>query len=79
VDRGKQQGRRPLDRPRCRWVDKLRWILDRQDGVVWTGLAQGRPLVNAVMNLRASQNAGKLSNGYTTGGPLSNVELHAVN
>jgi hypothetical protein len=33
----------------------LRWVLERKNGVVWTGLAQERDkwraLVNAVMNL----------------------------
>jgi hypothetical protein len=30
--------KRPLGRPRRRWVDNIKWILQRQDGVVWTGL-----------------------------------------
>jgi hypothetical protein len=34
---GKPEGKRPLGRPRCRWII-LKWIIDRQDGVVWTGL-----------------------------------------
>jgi hypothetical protein len=41
-------------------------------GVDWIGLAQDsdrwRALVNSVMNLRVSKNAGKLSRGFTTGG-----------
>jgi hypothetical protein len=35
---GKPEGRRPLGRPRRRWVDKLRWIFSKQDVGIWTGL-----------------------------------------
>jgi hypothetical protein len=31
------EGKRPLGRPRLTWED-IKWILERQDGVVWTGL-----------------------------------------
>jgi hypothetical protein len=55
---GKPEGKRPLGRPRCRWVDNIK-IDPRETGwgdVDWIGLAQGRDkwraLVNAVMNLR---------------------------
>jgi hypothetical protein len=34
----KPEGKRPLGRPRRRWVDNIRWILKRWDGVMWTGL-----------------------------------------
>jgi hypothetical protein len=50
---GKLKGKRPLGRPRRRWVDLLEigW-----GGVDWIGLAQDRDkwraLVNAVLNLR---------------------------
>ena len=55
---GKPEGKRPLGRPRRRWVDNIR--MDLQEvccGYVdWIGLAQDRDgwrkLVNAVMNLR---------------------------
>jgi len=55
---GKLQGRRPLVRPRRRWVDNIRvdlqevgcWYMD------WIGLAQDRDmwriLVSEVMNIR---------------------------
>ena len=55
---GKPEGRRPMGRPRRRWVDNIR--MDFQEvgcGYMdWIGLAQdrdrGRTLVSAVMNLR---------------------------
>jgi hypothetical protein len=34
---GKPKGKRPLGRPRRRWVDNIR-ILEKWDGVMWTGL-----------------------------------------
>jgi hypothetical protein len=35
---GKPEGKRPLGRPRRRWMIILGWILERWDGVMWTGL-----------------------------------------
>jgi hypothetical protein len=36
---GKPEGKRPLGRPRRRWVDNIRMDLGRGgDGVMWTGL-----------------------------------------
>jgi hypothetical protein len=55
---GKPEGKRPLGRPRRRWVDDIKMDLLEKDwgGVDWIGLAQDknkrRALVNAVMNLR---------------------------
>jgi len=54
---GKPKGRRPLGRPRCRWVDNIRTDLQVRCGYMdWIGLAQDRDrwrtLVSAVMNLR---------------------------
>jgi len=37
---GKPEGRRPLGRPRRRWVDNIR--MDLQDVGVWTGLGWPR-------------------------------------
>ena len=55
---GKSEGRRPLGRPRRRWVDNIRMDL-REVGcgyMDWIGLDQDREswrtLVSAVMNLR---------------------------
>jgi hypothetical protein len=39
---------------------------------MWTAVA------NAIMKLRILQNVGNLSSGYTSGGLLSNTELHRV-
>ena len=55
---GKPEGKRPLGRPRRRWVDNI--MMDLQEvgcgHVDWIGLAQDRDgwrtLVSAVMNLR---------------------------
>ena len=61
---GKPEGKRPLGRPRRRWVDNIRmdlqevgcgymdWIGPGQDRDRW------RTLVSAVMNLRVLSNAG---------------------
>jgi hypothetical protein len=55
---GKPEGKRPLGRPRCGWVDYIKMDLlgISSGGVDWIGLAQDRDkwraLVNAVMNLR---------------------------
>jgi hypothetical protein len=54
---GKQEGKRPLGRPRRRWVDNIKMNL-REIGwdMDWIDLAQDRDLwralVNTVMNLR---------------------------
>jgi hypothetical protein len=55
---GKPEGKRPLGKPRCRWVDNIK--MDLRDigwnGTNWIDLAQDRDqfrsLVNTVMNLR---------------------------
>jgi len=55
---GKQDGKRPLETPRRRWVDNIRMDLQEVGCVYidWIGLAQDRDkwrkLVSAVMNLR---------------------------
>jgi hypothetical protein len=61
---GKLEGKRPLGRPRCRWVDNIRMDLQEVGCVYmdWIGLAQDRyrwwKLVSAVMNLRVPLNTG---------------------
>jgi hypothetical protein len=55
---GNLEGKRPLGRPRRRWVDNTKMDLReiRWDGMDWIDLAQDsdqwRVLVNAIMNLR---------------------------
>jgi len=55
---GKPEGKRPLGRPRCKWVDNIRTDLQEVGcGYVdWIGLAQDRhswrTLVSALMNIR---------------------------
>jgi hypothetical protein len=55
---GKPEGKRPLGRPRRRWVDNVKMDLLEigWGGVDWIGLAQDkdkwRALVNTAMNLR---------------------------
>jgi hypothetical protein len=55
---GKPEGKRPLGRSRCRWMDNIKMdLLEIGLNVVdWIGLAQDRcrwrALVNSVMNLR---------------------------
>jgi hypothetical protein len=57
---GKPEGKRPLGRPRRRWVDNIRMDLGEVgwDDVDWNGLAQNRnrwrALVNSVLNLHPS-------------------------
>jgi hypothetical protein len=55
---GKPEGKRPIGRPRRRWVDNIRMDLGevRWGDVDWIGLDQDRnrrrALVNSVLNLR---------------------------
>jgi len=54
---GKREGKRPLGRPRCRWVDIRMDLQEVGRGYMdWIGLAQDsdrwRTLVSLVMNFR---------------------------
>jgi hypothetical protein len=77
-----QEGKRPLGRPRRRWVDNIRMDLGEVGwgNVDWIGLAQDRnrwrALVNSVLNLRVPWNAGKLSSGLTSSRISSSAQLH---
>jgi hypothetical protein len=64
---GKPEGKRPLERPRRRWVDNIKMDLREVgwDGRDWIDLAQDRgrwrARVNAVMNLSSSCTIGSFS------------------
>jgi hypothetical protein len=55
---GKPEGKRPLGRPRCRWVDNIKMDFREigWDGMDWIDLVEDRDhwraLVNTVVNLR---------------------------
>jgi hypothetical protein len=80
----KPEGKRPLGRPRRRWIDNIKMdLLDIGLSVVdWIGLAQDRyrwrALVNSVMNFRVPNIAGNLLSGCTTFGLSSGTQLHRV-
>jgi hypothetical protein len=81
---GKPKGKKPLGRPRSRWVDNNRMDLGEVGwgDVDWIGLAKDRNrwrvLVNSVMNLRVPKSARKLSSGFTSCGLSSSAALHIV-
>jgi hypothetical protein len=80
---GKPEGKRTLRNPRRRWMDNIKTdLLEMGLSVVgWIGLAQDRyrwrARVNAVMNVRVPQNAGKLSSVCTDCGLPSGDQLHS--
>jgi hypothetical protein len=55
---GMPEGKRPLGKPRCKWVDNIKMDLREigWDGMNWIDLPQDRDqwrvLVNTVMNIR---------------------------
>jgi hypothetical protein len=61
---GKPEGKRPLGRPKYRWEDNIKVVLQEVclGGMVWIDLAQDRDrwraLANAVMKIRAPLNSG---------------------
>jgi hypothetical protein len=79
---GKPERKRPLGRPRRRWVDNIKMDLRGigWDGMDWIDLAQDRgqwsALVNMVMNLRVSYNAGKYLSSCTIDGFSRRAQLH---
>jgi hypothetical protein len=81
---GKPEGKRPLGRPRRKWVNNIKRDLGEVgwSDVDWIGLAQDRnrwrALVNSVLNLRVPRNAGKLSSGLISSGHWVSAQLHIV-
>jgi hypothetical protein len=63
---GKPEGKRPLRRPRRRWVDYIRMDL-LEVGWDWSG-SGWEQVESSVLNLRVPQNAGKLSSVLGTAG-----------
>jgi hypothetical protein len=78
----KPEGKRPLGRPRRRWVDNNKMDLRERGwgGMDWIDVAQyrdrWRALVNTVMNLRVPYNAGNVSSSCTIGGFSRRAQLH---
>jgi hypothetical protein len=64
---GKPEGKRRLERPKCRWDNNIKMDLREigWGGMDWKDLVQDmdqwRALVNTVLNLRVSYNFGKFS------------------
>jgi hypothetical protein len=79
---GNPEGKRPLGRPRRRWVYNIKMDLREigWDDMDWIDLAedrdQWRAHMNTVMNLRVPQNAGKFLCGCTIGSFLRRAQLH---
>jgi hypothetical protein len=79
---GNPEEKRPLGRLRRRWVDNIKMDLREigWDGMDWIDLAEDRDkwraLVNAVINLRVPQNAGKFLSSCTIGSFLRRAQLH---
>jgi hypothetical protein len=78
---GKPEGKRPLGRPRRRWVDNIKIDLREigWDGMDWIELAQDRDqwraLVNTVMNLQVFKIAENFLNGCTIGSFSGRAQL----
>jgi hypothetical protein len=81
---GKPEGKRPLGRPRRRWVNNIKMYPREIGGGVmgWIGLSedrdQWRALVNTVMNLWVLQNVEKFLSGCVTAVFSRRAQLHEV-
>jgi hypothetical protein len=81
---GKPEGKRPLGRPRHRWLDNIKIYLRGRgwDGMYWIDLAQDgdqwRARVNTVINLRVPCIARKFLSRCTIGGFSRRAQLYEV-
>jgi hypothetical protein len=62
---GKPEGKRPLRRPRRGWWTILKYILDRQNGMVWIGSIW----------FRVGTSGGKFLSSYTIGSSSRRAQL----
>jgi hypothetical protein len=82
---GNPEGKRPLGRPRRRWVDNIK--LDIREigggGICWIDLVQDTKkrgaLVSRVTNLPNQQNVGKILSSCATSGFSERAQLHEFN
>jgi hypothetical protein len=81
---GKPEGKRPLGKPRCSWDDNIKMdLVEMGCGIMdWIELAKGRDswraLVNAVMNLRVSYNAGNFLTSCKSASFSRRTALHGL-
>jgi hypothetical protein len=79
---GMPEGKRPLGRPRRRWVNNIKINLREigWDDMDWIDLAQNRDqwrsLVDTVMNLQVPLNAGKFLSSCTIDSFSRRAQLH---
>jgi hypothetical protein len=83
---GTPEGKRPLGRPRHRWMDNVKIDLKQigWDGMDWIYLAQDRrdqwrTLVNKAINLRVPWNIGNFFSNWATGNFSRRSKVHGVN
>jgi hypothetical protein len=77
----KPEGKRPLGRPRCRWVDNIKLYLRETEWVMyWIDLAQDRDkwraLVNTVMTLWVPQSVWNFLSSSANGSFSRKAQLH---
>jgi hypothetical protein len=77
---GKPEGKRPLGRPRRRWIDNIKMdLLEIGLNIVdWIGLAQDRCSCELDNELSGSIKCWELPNGCTSCGLSSCTQLHMV-
>jgi hypothetical protein len=81
---GKPEVKRPLGKPKRRWVDNIKMYLRKIGwvGMDWIDLAQDRDqcraVTNTLMNLRVPKNLEKFLSSCVTGGFSRRAQLHKV-